>query len=110
MTDQTGRAAMPEIRVPALATFVGLVGGIALGLALSGKPAQHAVGALAAPVGALAAPVGALWLNALEMTIVPLVTGLLFTGIVQTVAAAEGGRLARRAVGWIALFLLWGAL
>jgi Na+/H+-dicarboxylate symporter len=103
MTDQTGHAAMPEIRIPALATFLGLVVGIALGLALSGTPEERAIDTVAAQVGGL-------WLHALEMTIVPLVTGLLFTGIVQTVSAAEGGRLARRAVGWIALFLIWSAV
>jgi len=94
---------MPEIRVPALLTFLGLSAGIALGLLLAGTPMQ-------ASLNAIAEPVGKLWLNALQMTIVPLVSALLFTGIVQTVAAAEGGALARRAVGWIALFLVWGAV
>jgi Na+/H+-dicarboxylate symporter len=105
MTSMTepAREPMPEIRVPALLTFLGLVGGIVFGLTLSNTPWQTQISAIAAPVGTL-------WLHALQMTIVPLITGLLFTGIVQTVAAAEGGQLARRAVLWIAMFLFWGAL
>ena len=43
-------------------------------------------------------PVGLLWLNALKMTIVPLVVALLITGITATADAARAGRLAFRAV------------
>lgn len=42
--------------------------------------------------------VGTLWLNAMRMTVVPLVVALLVTGIAQTAAAARAGRLAGRAV------------
>ncbi len=43
-------------------------------------------------------PVGTLWLNALKMTIVPLVVALLVTGITATADAARAGKLAGRAV------------
>ncbi|MGV7121105.1 dicarboxylate/amino acid:cation symporter [Sphingopyxis sp. 550A] len=43
-------------------------------------------------------PVGILWLNALKMTIVPLVVALLVTGITATADAARAGKLAGRAV------------
>lgn len=47
-------------------------------------------------------PIGLLWLNALKMTIVPLVVALLITGITATADAARAGKLAARAV---AIFL-----
>ncbi|PQM29625.1 sodium:dicarboxylate symporter [Sphingopyxis lindanitolerans] len=43
-------------------------------------------------------PIGTLWLNALKMTIVPLVVALLITGITATADAARAGKLAGRAV------------
>lgn len=42
--------------------------------------------------------IGILWLNALKMTIVPLVVALLITGITATADAARAGKLAGRAV------------
>jgi len=98
---------MPEITVPGLLTLAGLVAGLALGLILSGTDAM-------APLLGIAKPVGALWLQALKMTILPLVTGLLFTGVVETVGAADAGRMARRTLGFIfgtlALSALVGSL
>ena len=82
-------AALPEIRVPALLTFIGLVAGIAIGLLL---PRGQVLDSLLA----VAQPVGAVWINALKMAIVPLVAGLLFTGIAQAMEAARAGPMARR--------------
>ncbi|MDE2560625.1 MAG: cation:dicarboxylase symporter family transporter [Sphingomonadales bacterium] len=96
-TDDTDPLAAPLPRiahVPAALTFASLVAGLALGLLLS----LAAPGALP-PVLAVAGPVGALWLQALQATIVPLVAGLLFTGVVQTVAMASAGAMARRSLG-----------
>ncbi|WP_448663025.1 dicarboxylate/amino acid:cation symporter [Sphingomonas sp. CJ20] len=45
-----------------------------------------------------AQPVGQAWLNALQMTIVPLVVALLITGVTATAEAARAGRLAGRAI------------
>ncbi len=93
---------MPEIRVPAALTFTGLVAGLLLGIALRRS-------AVLPPLLAVAEPVGALWLRALQMTILPLVAGLLFTGIVQTVAASRAGAMARRTLGLFAGVLVAGA-
>ncbi|ABF52677.1 dicarboxylate/amino acid:cation symporter [Sphingopyxis alaskensis] len=70
-----------------------LVAGMLLGIGVD----------IAAPGAATASlafvePVGLLWLNALKMTIVPLVVALLITGITATADAARAGRLASRAV------------
>lgn len=46
----------------------------------------------------LAEPIGALWLDALRMTVVPLVIALLVTGIARTADSARGGGLALRSV------------
>jgi Na+/H+-dicarboxylate symporter len=96
-------AAFPEIRLAARWTFAGLIGGLLIGLLLH----DGAVLPLALTV---LKPLGAIWLRALQMTILPLVVGLLFTGIVQTVAAAQAGALARRALGLFALVLAAGSL
>lgn len=100
---QAGAMRMPELRVPAAWTFAGLVAGLLLGLVLRGTAAL-------APAVAVAEPVGALWLRALQMTILPLVAALLFTGIVRTVAAASAGVMARRTLGRFALILFCGAV
>ena len=90
--EASGEAAkFPEIKVPAALTFAGLVLGFAAGLMLQGT-------ALLDSVLAFAEPAGKLWLRALQLTILPLVIGLVYTGISQTLAAAGGGKLARRAV------------
>ena len=94
---------LPEIRVATVLTLGGLVLGLVLGLALAGTTA-------AGPAQTLLELVGRLWLRALQMTILPLVAALLFTGIVQTVAAAQAGAMARRTLGLFALVLAAGAL
>ena len=85
-------AGFPEIRVPAALTFLGLVLGFVTGLALQGTE-------LLAPVLKYGTLAGTVWLRALQLSILPLVVGLVYAGISQTLAAAGGGRLARRAVG-----------
>jgi proton glutamate symport protein len=70
-----------------------------------------ALGALAAGVGdgvrepALQASglVGGLWLNALKMTVIPLVVALLVVGIAKGAEAARAGRIAGRTVLWIVI-------
>jgi Na+/H+-dicarboxylate symporter len=47
---------------------------------------------------AIAEPVGGLWLDALRMTIVPLIVSLLITGIAASAEAARASRLAGRAI------------
>ena len=55
---------------------------------------------------AIAEPIGGMWLNALRMTIVPLVVALLVTGIAASAEAARAGRLAGRALIFF-IALLW---
>ena len=69
-----------------------LVAGLALGAITNG---------LNDGVLAAANVVGGLWLNALKMTVVPLVVALLITGIARGAEAAQGGRIAGRTVAWI---------
>lgn len=102
MTVSTSATRMPEIRVPAGLTFLGLVLGIGLGALLSDS-------AVAGPMLIVAGPMGKLWLQALTMTILPLVAALLFNGVVETVAASRAGPMARRTLGLIFGILLASA-
>lgn len=77
----------------------GLVLGLLAGAAMAGSEA-------AAPLLAVTQPVGKLWLDALTMTVVPLVFSLLVTGIVSAADSASGGRVAPRALWWFALLLV----
>lgn len=94
---------IPEIRVPGMLTLAGLVAGLVIGLLIAGQPAAQTALAVAGPVGSL-------WLQGLQMTILPLVAGLLFSGIVETVAAARAGAMARRTLGIIVSFLAFSAI
>lgn len=94
---------MPEVRVPAAWTLGGLAAGLALGVALTGTIAAETVLDIAAPLGRL-------WLRALQMTILPLVAGLLVTGIGEAVAAARAGSMAGRTLGLFAAVLVGGTL
>ena len=47
--------------------------------------------------------VGTLWLNALKMTVIPLVVALLIVGIAKSAEAANAGRIAGRSVLWIVI-------
>lgn len=70
-----------------------LVAGMLLGIAVEGVSLAAATASLP-----FIEPIGLLWLNALKMTIVPLVVALLITGITATADAARAGRLAARSV------------
>ncbi len=59
---------------------------------------------------AIAEPIGNLWLQALQMTIIPLIAGLLFTGIAESVGTAGGGRVAATALLAFLVLLLVSAL
>lgn len=74
--------------------LLGLVLGLALGIALA--PAETGV---AATVVTWVEPVGGLWVNAIRMTVIPLIVSLLLGGI----TASGSGTVARvggRAVAW----------
>ena len=57
--------------------------------------------ARAAERSRVASFVGTLWLNALKMTVIPLVVALLVVGIAKSAEAAHAGRIAGRSVLWI---------
>ena len=84
-----------------LALVTGLLGGIALA---TFAPAT------VDPVASIAQPIGAAWLNALQMTIVPLVVALLITGVAATAEAAQAGRLAARAIVLYVVLLVASAV
>lgn len=81
--------------------LMGLIVGLALG-ALWAWSRQPGLG------GAVSAAelIGGLWLDALRMTIIPLVVALLVTGIARTADHARGDRLALRSV-LVFIGLLW---
>jgi len=105
MAEENSTAPLLAIHVPARLTFAGLVGGLIVGLVLRGSDSG-----VLAPIVAVAEAIGSLWLRALQMTIVPLVAALLFTGIVRTVAAAQAGAMARRTLGLFAAILAAGSV
>jgi Na+/H+-dicarboxylate symporter len=87
----------PQIRGPKpWLVLSALVVGLLLGMFSSGLS-----GPLRSGVASTASIVGGLWLKGLTMTVVPLIIGLLVTGIAESAQAAKGGRIAGRAVLWI---------
>jgi Na+/H+-dicarboxylate symporter len=90
---------------PTARVLGGLAAGAVLGLALAAwNPAA------AAQVADVVQPIGKLWLNALQMTVVPLVLALVVIGVNTATDAAASGRIARRAIVVFILLLLLGAL
>ena len=84
--------------------LLSLVAGLIAGIALAAWAPAAVV-----PVTRVAEPVGTAWLNALQMTIVPLVVSLLVTGIAATAQAARAGRLAGRAIALYVFILTCSA-
>ena len=82
--------------------ILALMAGVAAGLVLrvTGQPG----------VADALAPIGTLWLNALRMTLVPLVFCLMTTGVASVANAAGGGRLIGVTIGaFVALLALAAA-
>lgn len=105
MHDHTvpGERQLVTVRIPAGWTLAGLVAGLAAGLLLARSPMLDSVLAVSGPVGAL-------WLRALQVTIVPLVAGLLVIGIAQMAQAASAGAAARRMLGWVFAVLVFSGV
>ena len=78
--------------------LAGLVAGLALGALAGGLTAEVRDGALG-----VAGFVGTLWLNALKMTVIPLVVALLITGIAKSAEVAQAGRIGARSMMWIVI-------
>ena len=72
-----------------IALVVGIAGGVAI--ASSGSP--RLVRAATA-----IEPLGTLWINAIRMTVIPLVVGALIVGITSAPSARSIGRVCRRAI------------
>lgn len=72
---------------------VGLVAGLVVGALAQGAGSPLALSAVG-----VVEQLGQVWLNALRITVIPLVFGLLVTGIVSIADAAATGRLAVRAL------------
>jgi len=81
--------------------LLALVLGLAIGIASAAGG-----GSWVEPAIAIAEPIGGLWLNALRMTIIPLVVSLLITGIAATAEAVKASRLSGRAI-ILFLVILW---
>jgi Na+/H+-dicarboxylate symporter len=83
---------------------LGLSAGLVCGVLLHWLPAS-----LAGWIWTLLEPVGTLWLNALRMTVLPLVVALLVAGIGRSTETAGASRLALRALRVFILLLATGA-
>jgi Na+/H+-dicarboxylate symporter len=83
--------------------LLALAGGVLAGLGLrqAGPQGLHAV--------ALLTPIGTLWLNALRMTLVPLIFCLMTTGVASIANTAGGGRLIGTTVGVFIVLLIIAA-
>ncbi|HWU78427.1 MAG TPA: cation:dicarboxylase symporter family transporter [Rhodanobacter sp.] len=85
--------------------LTGLASGAAIGLLLAAWRPSAAL-----DVANVAQPIGKLWLNALQMTVVPLVLALVVVGVNTASDAAASGRIARRAIVVFIVLLTLGAL
>ncbi len=79
--------------------LLALIAGLAAGAMADAFPQGLREGLLST-----ASFVGGLWLNALKMTVIPLVVTLLVVGIAKSREAAAAGRIAGRSVMWIVIF------
>jgi proton glutamate symport protein len=79
------------------------------GLALGAGAAMLGDG-LREPLLRVSNMVGGLWLDALKMTVIPLIVALLVTGIAKGAEAARAGRIAGRSVLWIVIICTGSAI
>ena len=84
---------------------LGLLAGLVCGIAVAAFG-----GARLTAVADAFGLVGELWLNALRMTVLPLLVALLVTGIASTRETAASGRLAGRALSLFAIFVAGSAI
>ena len=88
---------MIVIKARPLQLLAGLLLGLTAGIVTSGQLQQT--------LGTILQPIGSLWLDALTMTVVPLVFGLLVTGIASASRNAAAGSIAARTLILFALML-----
>jgi Na+/H+-dicarboxylate symporter len=83
--------------------LIALAVGLCLGVAVAGAAwVERAI--------AVAEPIGGVWLDALRMTIVPLVVSLLITGIAMAAEGARANRIAARAIIFFLVFIWLSAI
>ncbi|HVH48721.1 MAG TPA: cation:dicarboxylase symporter family transporter [Sphingomicrobium sp.] len=108
MTGRGTAAAAEPARTRAAGTWpvlLALVAGLAAGVWAASlgdgfrEPALKAAGMI-----------GGLWLNALKMTVIPLIVALLVTGVAKGAEAARGGKVAGRSVVWFVLICTGSAI
>jgi proton glutamate symport protein len=80
---------------------IGLIAGLIVGIILAGLP-----GEVASSVRSVLAPIGQLWVNAIRMTIVPLVISLLFVSVARRESSEGLGRVGMVTLG--SFFVLLG--
>src|SRR5579862_4986762 len=93
------------LRSLSVRVIIALAAGLALGAAAAafgGDEAKHGI--------ELVEALGALWLNALRMTVVPLIFAVMVTGIAGVADAAATGRLAAKALIWVVALMTFGAV
>ena len=93
------------LRSLSVRVLIALIVGLALGAAAAawaGEGIRQAI--------ALIESLGGLWLNALRMTVVPLIFAVLVTGIAGVADAAATGRMAGKTLAWIVGLLTLGAV
>lgn len=97
---------MTLLRAPlTVRILLGLILGIAAGALLRDADTSLRDGAIA-----VAEPIGGLWLDALRMTVIPLVFSLIVTGVASAADAARAGRFTGRVVLMFAVLTFAGAL
>ncbi len=106
MTTQAAEVAAAPVRggrpyLVLLALVLGLLAG--LGAMLVGDGLRE-------PAIQVATWVGGLWLDALKMTVIPLIVALLIVGVARGAEAARAGRIAGRTVLWIVIVCTGSAI
>lgn len=91
------------------ARAVWILGALVIGLLLGATAAGLGDG-LREPALKAATIVGGLWLDALKMTVIPLIFALLVTGIAKGAEAARAGRIAGRSVLWFVIICTASAI
>ena len=91
------------------ARAIWILGALVIGLLLGAMAARLGDG-LREPALRAATIVGGLWLDALKMTVIPLIFALLVTGIAKGAEAARAGRIAGRSVLWFVIICTGSAV
>jgi proton glutamate symport protein len=105
LTDATGETPPTGGGLRAYYTLGALIIGLAAGMLAAKQPGAARDDALG-----VASFVGTLWLNALKMTVIPIVVALLVVGIAKSAEAAQAGRVAGRSVLWIVIICTASAI